>query len=228
MLQSSIFRWRAGAGWLVLSGGGKTYRENTEAIDTRMLSRSAADGPLVYINAANPNADEAEAYLSYLTDLGGRSGYVIDVISEDDLTLQKQLGEAGIIVIGNGPDSERLINGLRGAAITGIELAYQQGALVMGIGAGAEVFGQWILGRTPAPPSWQDGFGWVGQAAILAGMPTDVQKSSLQQLLQTVPDAFGLTVWAGSALVLGPERQIELWGNQQISITLGSAYSVQG
>lgn len=224
MHQSSIFQWREALGWLVLSGGGDYLKGETEAIDARMLTRGAADGPLVYINAADPDLEAAEQYLTYLDDLGGRSGYIIDIISEDDVTLKTKLGEAGVIIIGDGPDRSRLFNSLHGAAIEGIEQAFEQGALIMGIGIGATVFGEWVLSLDS--DNTADGFSWLTRAAIIGGTPSPEEKLKLKALLHSNPIAYGLGIWAGSALTLGPAGNVELWGNQQISISLGKAYTV--
>lgn len=223
MTQSSIFQWHQGMGWLILSSGDFQTGE-TEAIDSRMLNRSDADGPLVYIDAAH-DPTTSERYLTYLNELGGRSSYAIDIITEDDVTLQKDLSEAGAIVIGDGPASERLYNGLQGVVIEAIATAYANGALVMGCGVGADIFGQWVIAEGTG--AVKPGFTWLTNAAVLGNQPDDRQKNALQQLLHDQPTAFGLGIKAGSALIFGPNQQVELWGNQQIAISLGRGYSVQ-
>jgi hypothetical protein len=221
MFQSSIFRWRSGAGWLVLSSGGSFEAGITEAIDMRMLTRGAAGGPLVYIGAAH-NAEMTEPYLTYLNDLGGPVNYAVDIIMEDDETLEKQITEAGIVIIGDGPDYQRLYNGMHGAAIKALQIAYERGALVMGAGIGADLFGQWVIKHQMSP-----GFGWLANSAVLSGIPDDATKQALQSLLYQEPTAYGLGIRPGSALAFGPNSTVELWGKQQIAISLGQAYSVQ-
>ena len=88
-MQSSIFQWPDGAGWFVLSGGGDFQKGESENIDSSMILRSAADGALAYIWAAS-DLDTAENYLTYIADLGGRSGYPVDIVSEDDASLASQ------------------------------------------------------------------------------------------------------------------------------------------
>lgn len=225
MLQSSIFQWHGGAGWLVLSGGGDTAARETEAIDAQALTRGAADGALVLIHAAAEDPAYAEQHLSYLSDLGGPSGYAVDIVTEDDDTLRQALAEAGVIIIADGPNRTRLFNSLHGAAIEGITQAYNQGALIMGRGVGAAVFGQWVLGLPASQPA--DGFGWLAHSAVVSAPLQTREKQQLQNLLHSTPTAFGLGIWPGSALTLGPDRRVELWGRQQISISLGQAYSIR-
>ncbi len=225
MQESNIFRWRAGAGWLVLSGGGSYLEGQTEPIDMAALTRSAADGALILIGAAGESLDDAERYLGYLGELGGRSGYILDIISEDDESLRTQLSEAGIIIIGDGPHRSRLFDGMHGAAIQGIAQAHTQGALVMGIGIGADLFGEWVVSLPDGQPG-ATGFAWLANAAVLGGIAADPDRRRLQTLLHAAPTAYGLNVRPGSALTLGPEGQVELWGKQQISISLGKAYTI--
>ncbi len=224
MFQSSIFQWPEGTGWIVLSSGGNFLEGETEAIDSRMLTQSAADGPLVCIGAAN-DADTTEQYLRYLTDLGGRTSYPVDIIAEDDISLNAHLSNAGIIVIGDGPNDENLYNGLHGAAIQAIRLAYEHGALIMGIGIGAEVMGQWLV-RSSLKDT-RPGFGWLTNSAILSGVPTDGDKQLLQGLLEDQPTAYGLGIRPRSAMAFGPGGHVELWGQQQIAISLGKSYSIR-
>lgn len=207
-----------------MSGGGDFEQGETDVIDTRMLTRSDADGPLVYIGAAHDEL-RAEAYLDYLGELGGRSGFAIDIIMEDDNTLETQISEAGIVVIGDGPDFERLFNGMHGAAIKAVHTAYLQGAVVIGHGAGAEIFGQYVMRDTRENP--RKGFSWLQRAAIFSNQPGPAEKAALQKLLSKKPTSFGLGIRPESALALGPNNMVELWGNQQIAISLGQAYTTQ-
>lgn len=224
MTQSSMFQWHQGAGWLVLGPQPDEQTGPFDAIEGRVLTRGSADGPLVYIWAAT-DLEAADNYLEYVRELGGRTGYPVDIVSEDDESLIEQLGEAGIIVIGDGPNTNRLFNSLHGAAIKGIQRAYEHGALVYGAGLGAEVFGKWFLRGSNARP--REGFGWLANAALLTDDNNVLMKQQLQRLLQTEPTAFGLGIGANSALAFGPEGQIEAWGDQQIAISLGQAYSEQ-
>lgn len=224
MLQSSVFRWPDGAGWLILSGGGDVMGGAHDAIDSRILLRSAADGALVYIGAAG-DPDEADRYLDHLGELGGQTGYPVDIVAEDDDTLKAQLSEAGVIIIGDGPHRQRLFDSLHGVAIEAIQLAYRRGAIVMGTGIGAEVIGQWVIGLTASEV--EAGFGWLSNAAILTGSPGSECTAVLQHLLQTQPIAYGLQIKRNSAIALGPDGSVELWGERQIAISLGQGYNLQ-
>lgn len=219
-MRSSIFQWPDGAGWFVLSGGGDFQQGESEDVDTRMLLRSAADGGLAYIWAAS-DLENAEHFLTYVADLGGRSGYPVDIISEDDATLNSQLGEAGVIVVGDGSQGMRLYNAMHGPAIQAILTAFANGALVMGVGVGAEIFGSWFL-RGEAEPL--PGFGWLSNALLQIHPPHPSTHRVRHDLLQREPLAYSVELGHNSALALGPEGQVELWGKRQIAVSLGQGY----
>ncbi len=222
MTRSSMFEWQQGAGWLILGPRSDTQTGPSDAIDSRVLTRGAADGPLVYIWAAN-DLESADQYLDYVQELGGQAGYPVDIVSDDDETLTEQLAEAGVIVIGDGPHTDRLFNSLHGAAIRDIQLAFEQGAVVYGAGLGAEVLGQWFLHGSDSMP--RKGFGWLANAAILTDDGSQAMKEQLQRLLLEEPTAFGLGIGANSALAFGPDGQVEAWGDRHIAISLGKAYA---
>lgn len=220
MPQANIFRWREGAGWLILSGGGSFEEGKHEAIDALMLSRNIADGALAYIWSAG-DIETAGQHLQYYDDLGGPSSYLVDVISEDDDTLREALHDAGIIVIGDGPDIGRLYNSLHGAAIEALSAAFERGSLIVGIGAGAEVFGDWVL--RPASEGVRQGFGWLSGAAIVPVALSNAERRTLRGLLRSQPFAYGLGLGVGSALAFGPGT-IESWGSNEVAVTLGQGY----
>ena len=91
--------------------------------------------------------------------------------------------------------------------------------------AGAETFGQWVLRPSPLAP--YPGYGWLANAAIITGTPAVSEKRTLQDLLHKRPTTYGLNIRTGSALTFGPEGQVELWGAEQIIVSLGQAYSVR-
>lgn len=223
-MRSSIFQWPDGAGWFVLSGGGDFRKGESESVDSSVILRSAADGALAYIWAAS-DLDTAEHFLTYIADLGGQSGYPVDIVSEDDATLNSQLGEAGLIVVGDGNQGTRLYNALHGPAIQAILSAYLNGALVMGVGVGAEVFGSWFL-RGDADPL--PGFGWLSNALLQVHPPHPATQKPRRELFQREPLAYSVEMGRDSALALGPQGQVELWGKRQIAVSLGQGYGARG
>lgn len=216
MPQTKVIRWRDGAGWLVLSGGMDADSADSSEIEAESLARVPAGDPLAYIWAAG-DVESADQHLATFEELGAPTGFLVDVLTEDDDTLRRQLGDAGLIVIGDGPNLKGLRSGLLGAALEGIGAAYDRGAVVLGIGQGAAVLGS-ILAE-------QQGLGWVEGAAVVPAYDVDGEPARLRELLVQHPEAYGLGIGTGSALALGPGGEISAWGKVQVTVTLGRNFT---
>jgi hypothetical protein len=107
---------------------------------------------------------------------------------------------------------------LVGAALTGITEALDGGAFLVLEGAAAEVFGGLIAPEPTAKP----GMNWLEGAAVVTGFEKADAQERLRAILLAHPTAYGIGIGARSALALGPQGQIEAWGERQITVTIGS------
>src|SRR5258708_12273197 len=113
MPQANVIRWRDGAGWLVLSGGGDIESAEVGEIEAEALARVPAGDPVAYIWAAT-DVETADKHLTALEDLGAPTGFLIDVLTEDDATLREQLAVVGMVIIEDAPNLTEFQSGLLG------------------------------------------------------------------------------------------------------------------
>jgi hypothetical protein len=212
MPSRNVFHWIDGRGWLVLSGGPDRAGE----LRALALERAAADGGVAVISIAG--VDAGEKLLDDLADLGAPSGYLVDLASEDDETIQSKLAEAGMVIIEGGATASEVRSSLYGAAIAGIQKAYENGAVILVEGTSAMVFGEWVR---QASGELTAGLDWVQSALILLG--ADVAEQAKKALVSQ-PEAIAVGIGVGSALALGPDGEIETWGKKEITVLLGSKY----
>jgi hypothetical protein len=214
---NDLFRYPDGAGWLVLSGGA----DAGSLIRAQVLRRAEAEGGVAYIGIGGQTGD---ATLEDMEDLGAPTGYHVDVLREDDETLQAEIGGAGIVVIDAEVAVSDLLNGLRGAAETGMRAAYERGALVLFEGMSAGIPGQTVFDETGA---LVPGLGWLENSLIVA-MDDDVRSpmeyDAVREALEAQPDLYAIGIALGSALALGPGGAVEVWGKRQVAIALGRNY----
>ncbi len=218
MPSRSVLRWLDGRGWLVLSGAGASAGEaDSSEIRARALGRAAADGAaaVVYLGEVS----RADALLDDIEDLGAPSGYLVDIISEDDETIRNRLTEASVIVVAGASSGSMAYSTLLGAAIDGIRAAYENGAIILVEGSASGAFGAYIL---DADGSVSAGLGWLLDALILPGVAS-IGQSALPAL-NVYPEAVGIGIGSGSALALGGGGEVEIWGARRVSVALGSAY----
>lgn len=214
----NIFRWRSGNGWIVLGGGGDWLNPDVQAVEAAMLTRTLSQGPLAYVWAAG-DLESADRHMEALRDLGARTGYLVDVVNEDEEAVYQQLSEAGVIILGDGPRTRALREALSGVTLGALEEAFFQGATVYAAGSGAGLLGAALVEQG----TLVDGFGWLSSAVILPGYTPD-QAADLRAWIRDVPEGYGLGLGPGAGLALGPQGEIEVLGNGAVTVSLSQHF----
>jgi hypothetical protein len=213
MARNRVLSWLDGRGWLILSGGDESGSE----IRAQALGRISADGGVAYVSLGGDSA-LGERALADMDDLGAPSGYLVDVLSEDDETIRKKLSDAGMVVIESGTNLTDLRSGLLGAAADGMRAAYETGAIILAEGVSAAVFGEWVV---PDSSVIVSGLGWVRNTLIVPGVVSPADSPAGQTIFKTQSAAIALSLGLGSALALGPDGEVETWGKKQVTLALG-------
>lgn len=220
MPQLNVFRWQAGRGWIVLSGGGSPDSDDVQTVEAHLLARTVSPGPIAYVWAAS-DADSADRHMDSLRDLGARTGYLVDILSETDEEVFARISEAGVIIIGDGPHQSALYDALSGAVLEGVRAAFTRGATIYAVGLSAGLFGAHRLGGQDLAP----GIHWLEHALVVSGYTPDMA-NGLHQIVRQTPHCFGLGIGHGAALALGPLGEVEVWGSAAITVALGKEYAV--
>jgi hypothetical protein len=215
-MADKILKYLSGRGWLIFSGG------NTAGspIRAQALARATAYGTTAYISLAD---DSGDALMDDMEDLGARSGYFVDLQYEDPDDIQEQLQTASFIAIEVGASLDALYRVLSDDAVAGLRDAYERGAVILLEGLAANLFGRWALSDNG---ELLDGLDWVKNAFIEPESAGIDDSRAVQTVMAKIPDAVAINITAGSALVLGPEGQVEVWGEEQnVTISLGRSFS---
>ncbi len=218
MGQKGPLRWRSGRGWLVLCGG-----EEAEEAHRMALARSAPEG-LVVVAAAADDPGPAQRYERQYRAWGSPPCRILALRTRED-ALQaapaRLLLGAGLILIADGDVRRLLETFFDTPALQAMITAYHSGAVVLGIGAGAEAMGTWVL-----RPGWADAWGawgWLPGAFVVSHYTPEAARA-LQAALHRHPFAYGIGLAPGAALALGPEDQIERWGEGEITVIFGARW----
>jgi hypothetical protein len=208
-----VLNWVSSPGWVVLSGGADPGGE----LRSTVLNRLKPEGFVAYLVLSEDEGDET---LDDFEDLGAPTGYVVNLIMEDDSAIREQLLDASLIVIDNSAEPDEWRNALMGAAAEGILDALASGAVVLGEGSGATVLGEYVLNGSRIA----EGLKLLQHALVLPNVTSVAQSPEAQQVLEMSPDAIAVGLGKGSALALGPDGSIETWGRRQVTIALGRNY----
>jgi cyanophycinase-like exopeptidase len=222
MSEVNPLRRLAGAGWLVLVGGGDWEAGETGEVDSEILVRTSLSDPVAYLPAAHGSITRGERLIDYYIDLGGPRGYVVPILEPSDAQEPENcqlLSQAGLIYIDDG-DPLKLTRTLWASpALDAMAERFKQGAMVVGMGAGASALGAWVL-EDPQEPSGGTGWGWLPNIVVVPQFAGAGATPGLQAALRARSGLVGLGVPPGVALALGPEKRVETWGQGQATVVV--------
>lgn len=224
MTQAGPLRWRTGAGWLVLAGGGTWEDGGTGAIDAAALGWADLDRPMAVLLTAGGSTATGEALLEYYADLGGPSGDIVPIFDAADAQQAENcrlLEQAGLIYIADGPNISRLVQALYASpALEAMTQAFAYGTVVVGLGAGAVALGAWHA-DPDHPDQIAPGWGWLPDAIIEPHFSAGASADRLRALVKAHPTWLGLGIPQRVALALGPDGRVETLGDGQVTVILG-------
>ncbi len=212
-MTDSILNWRGGAGWLILAGSPDIQSD----IRSQVLSRLKAGGGVAYLGL---RVEDIESLMDDMDDLGAPTGYFVNILAEDDDSIESRLKEASCIVLPNVAPIEDFHSALIGAALRGITACYDGGGVIYAEGASAMLFGAMFLASTGKS---QTGFNWVQGVFVLADVTSMSQSPMARQILASGEAHLALGIGRGSGIAFGDMGQLTPLGAQQVTLVLGSA-----
>jgi hypothetical protein len=152
-----------------------------------------------------------------MAELGAASGYLVDLEEHDNNEIYERLTGAAMIVLDAAEQGDRLLRLLRRTAIHALKDALNRGGLLFFEGAAAALVGEFILAADNRIAS---GLNLLQNALVATDVSSIAGDEALRAARRDLPDAIFVGLASGSALVLGPEGQIEAWGERQVAISL--------
>lgn len=223
MTQAGPLRWRTGAGWLILGGGGRWQQGETGAIDSVALGWAPIGQPIAVLLPGHASVLEGERLLEYYADLGGADGYIVPLRSTVDASrgiTYELVAQAGLIHLGDGVDPYWLARTLQGSvALEALGVAFEQGATILAQGTSAIAFGAWILPDRGASADIP-GLGWLPDAIIEPNFHDALSAARLRRSLTLHPHCLGIGIPRTTALALGPDGRVETIGGGQITVLI--------
>jgi hypothetical protein len=208
-----VLQWIEGYGWLVLSGGNDALSD----IRAMALSKMKAGGGVAYLVLQEDAADDL---IEDMNELGAPTGYIVNVLTEDDATINQRLQEAQLIVLPLGVSKREVLSVLKGAALDAMKAAYERGAVILAEGEASSLFGKLFLVGNEG----FDGLAWLPDVLVVTGVTSLNDEHIAQDVLTVDAAAVAVGIGAGSALALGPLGAVETWGAAKVTIGLGRSF----
>ena len=219
--------WRAGGGWLILAGGGSWRKGDLDDVNAAALGWADLDRPVAVLPTAGGSTAEAEALVEDYVDLGAPNGYVVplfDTVGAQQAENAQLIKDAGLIVINDGPELLTVVRALRASpAMDAVVRAFDQGAAILGVGAGASAFGEWVAGADTEDVTLaraEPGLGWLANVIVAPHFEGTEDALRLRQLLDLQRDCLGIGVPEGVALGLGPSGEVENVGSGRVTVVV--------
>jgi len=219
--------WRAGAGWLVLAGGGSWQTGELDDVNAAALGWADLDRPVAVLPTAGGATVEAEALLEDYVDLGAPTCYVVplfDYVGAQQPENCNLIEDAGLIVIADGPEVVNLVRSLRESpAMEAMSRAFDEGSAILGVGAGASALGAWVAEsdtdeagvNRPEP-----GLGWLANIIVAPHFEGTEDAHRLRELLDLKQNCLGIGIPEGVGLGLGPSGDVENLGPGQVTVVV--------
>ncbi len=200
-----------GAGWLVLIGGGEFSFGETLAVDQAWLERTSG-GPVGFLPTASGSTDYFENFSEYLGATFDRKTEIIPVYRGRDAKRGKnaeRVGGCAAVYIGGGVSDELLSTLQETPIMEALGRHLGQGGVVVAIAAAAQAFG--MFARSLFGGGSIAGFGWLSGGVVEPNFDPGHDRR-LRRLVAEPGVTWGVGIPAGSAVMLGPDDQVQLIG----------------
>ncbi len=200
-----------GTGWIVLIGGGEFSFGDTEAVDRAWVAKVAA-GSVGFLPAASGSIEYGGHFASYMKDTFDRDVETIPVYRARDGRRQKncdRIASVEALYIGGGVTNHLLQALLGSPALDAMEERLRSGGSMIAIAAAAQTLG--VVARDLFGGGMVEGLGWLPDGAVETNFDPSHDRR-LRQLLEQPGVYWGLGLPAGSAVLLGPNGELELVG----------------
>lgn len=199
-----------GQGWLALIGGGEFSFDETLEADQAWLER-AGDGAIGFLPTASGSADYGGNFSRYLAESFSREVEVIPIYRPRDARREKnrqRIVSTSGVYLGGGL-ADQLLETLAGSpAAEGLEELVREGGIVVAIAAAAQSLGVVVRGLEGHLLA---GMGWLLGGVVETNFDP-AHDRRLRRLMERREVTWGVGVSSGSALLLGPEREVEVVG----------------
>jgi len=214
-----IFQRETEAGWVIVSSDIPRLGGPYSDLPERLLSKMDISRLSVCVAAGDILTPDLDAFLEDIETLLGTPVGLWRLEEEPPV----ELAGAGLLVLVGGI-VEDWTAGLDNTLIGELVLqSLNQGGVIFAIGPAAAAMGTWTF------PTVDDDIApalkWLPGALIMPGegSPSDLDK--VRQLLEAQPKAYALGLSEASLVAFGPAGEIEVWGEAQPRLILGSGWS---
>jgi hypothetical protein len=214
-----IFQRETEAGWVIVSSDIPRLGGPFSDLPENLLSKMDISRPCVCVSAGEVLTPDLDGFLEDIETLLGTQVGLWRLEEEPPA----ELSGAGLLILVGGI-VEDWTGGLDSSVMGELVLqSLNRGGVIVAIGPAAAALGTWVF------PTAEDeivaGLKWLPGALILPGASSPAELDKVRQLLETQPKAYALGLTDASLVAFGPAGEIEVWGQAQPRLILGSGWT---
>lgn len=201
----------AGEGWLALIGGGEFTFGETREVD-RFWIEKLPSGALGFLPAASGSSEYGEHFATYMSDEFDREVKVVPIYRRRDARRAKNLQrieEVAGIYLGGGVTDFFLEAVRETPAAEALRKKLESGGAVVAMAAAAQALG--LAARSLMSRESVAGLGWLPDGVVEPNFDPAFDRR-LRELMVLPGVKWGLGLPAGSAVLLGPQGEVETLG----------------
>jgi hypothetical protein len=209
-LPSQVFRRVRAAGWLILAGSIPGPEVGAGWIE-QLLGHADLSKPVFWLET-DVDTVEASEFLNEIEEL---------IEAPIDPTPINRAGweNAGLLLL---PGRGKATGWVTPGTTVRLLACLQTGGTLAALGSPAAAFGEVL---PEAAGALSPGLGWLPGSVILTEDGPTVQDPAIRNWLRGPEKRYALRLAEASVLALGPEREVQVWGDPPPRLTLGSAWS---
>ena len=210
-------------GWIVLTGSTPSLGRDSPRFPDYILENTDLAWAPCCLTADDMENEDLNTFLDDLEMLLNvdvqRLG--LGMISKEEY--QTRLSAGGFLMLAGGSAVTWVETmgsvGLR----TQPEIALGKGRLLLAVGGAAAALGSWI--RVPGEDALHDGLEWIRGAVVLPDVESPAHDREIQSWLKRVDRSYAIGLPQGAVFALGPEGEVEVWGEVSPVLSLGAGWT---
>jgi hypothetical protein len=214
-----LFQRGTDAGWVIVSSDIPRLGGPFSDLPENLLSKMDLSRPSVCVAAGEMLTPDLDGLLE---DIETLLGVPVSLWRLEEEPPEEMAG-AGLVILVGGI-VEDWAAGLDHSIIGELVLqSLNRGGVILALGPAAGALGTWVFPTTEE--EIVAGLNWLPGALILPGEPSPGDVDKVRQLLERQPKAYALGLSEASLVAFGPAGEIEVWGEAQPRLILGSGWS---
>ena len=212
-----VFRRIRGEGWLVLAGGAPLLGRPYPHLAERLLEHTDLSQPCRILVSGAATRDQDQ----FLEDVDVLLNSHVQVGALETIAPAPDLGSGLLALLGGDSGSWLAALGRKKLDESLLD-TLTDGGVVLAAPQASACFGSWVFSSDSGEAA--PGLGWLPGAAVIPGQEDPVDDERVRRLLNDRSKVYALGLPTSAILALGPEGQVEVWGEAPPRVALGKGW----